>query len=85
MRGTPQQITAEITLVDGLLTPVGQRTAFVRRRVLVGSRELLAGARAGPSPWLALSTYYDSFDGCCFAAVRPRARLQPPLGRDSDR
>ena len=54
MRGGPEQITAEITLVDGLLAPAGQRAAFVRRRVLVGRRDLppatgrrsLAAARA---------------------------------------
>jgi Uncharacterised nucleotidyltransferase len=54
MRGTPEQITAEITLVDALLAPEGQRRAFVRRRVLVGRADLpparrrrsLAAARA---------------------------------------
>jgi hypothetical protein len=40
MRGTPEQITAEITLVDALLAPEGQRRAFVRRRVLVGRHDL---------------------------------------------
>jgi hypothetical protein len=32
LRGDPDQITANVTLVDGLLTPAGGRRAFLRRR-----------------------------------------------------
>jgi hypothetical protein len=32
LRGDPDQITANVTLVDGLLTPAGGRRAFFRRR-----------------------------------------------------
>jgi hypothetical protein len=42
MRGRPQQITAEVSLVDGLLSPKGQRVAFLRRRALPSKRELPA-------------------------------------------
>ena len=42
MRGKPQQITAEITLVDGLLTPAGQRT---RIRATARARRLPRAAR----------------------------------------
>jgi hypothetical protein len=42
MRGRPQQITAEVSLVDGLLSPKGQRIAFFRRRALPSKRELPA-------------------------------------------
>jgi Uncharacterised nucleotidyltransferase len=42
MRGRPQQITAEVSLVDGLLSPQGQRIAFFRRRALPSAHELPA-------------------------------------------
>ena len=48
MHGEPQQITAEITLVDGLLAPAGERGAFVRRRVLPSPRELPARTARRP-------------------------------------
>jgi hypothetical protein len=48
MRGRPQQITAEVSLVDGLLSPKGQRIAFFRRRVLPSARELPATDRPIP-------------------------------------
>jgi hypothetical protein len=44
MRGKPEQITAEVSLVDGLLAPKGQRTAFLRRRALPNPHELPASA-----------------------------------------
>jgi hypothetical protein len=40
MRGRPQQITAEVSLVDGLLSPSGERMAFFRRRALPSARDL---------------------------------------------
>jgi Uncharacterised nucleotidyltransferase len=40
MRGEPEQITAEVSLVDGLLAPKGQGGAFVRRRALPSARDL---------------------------------------------
>ena len=40
MRGSPEQITAEVSLVDGLLSPKGGRVAFLRRRALPDAREL---------------------------------------------
>jgi hypothetical protein len=42
MRGRPQQITAEVSLVDGLLSPKGERVAFFRRRALPSARDLPA-------------------------------------------
>ena len=85
MHGTPQQITAEITLVDGLLTPAGQRAAFLRRRVLVDPRELPTphGAPAHRPGSRRARTASDR--RMLYAAVRPRARLQPPPERGSDR
>jgi hypothetical protein len=43
MRGEPEQITAEVSLVDGLLSPHGQRVAFFRRRALPSARDLPPG------------------------------------------
>jgi hypothetical protein len=40
MRGAPQQILAEVSLVDGLLSPRGQRIAFFRRRALPSAHDL---------------------------------------------
>jgi hypothetical protein len=40
MRGTPEQIMAEVSLVDGLLAPAGERRAYIRRRALPSAREL---------------------------------------------
>jgi Uncharacterised nucleotidyltransferase len=42
MRGRPQQITAEVSLVDGLLSPKGERLAFFRRRALPSKHEMPA-------------------------------------------
>ncbi len=77
MRGSPEQITAEVSLVDGLLSPKGGRVAFLRRRALPDAREL--PATAGP---LALSMYYDF---CGDVRWLSRARPRPPSGRDSNR
>jgi hypothetical protein len=85
MRGKPQQITAEIALVDGLLTPVDQRTSFVRRRMLLGSRELLGGPLRTPIALARAEHVLRLLRRMLLAAARPRARLRPPLGRDSDR
>ena len=82
MRGTPEQITAEITLVDALLAPEGQRRAFVRRRVLVGRDDLppatgrrsLAAARA--------EHVLRVLRRLPLALVRPRARLPHRAGPD---
>jgi Uncharacterised nucleotidyltransferase len=40
MRGAPEQITAEVSLVDGLLSPRGERIAFFRRRALPSAADL---------------------------------------------
>jgi hypothetical protein len=45
MRGKPQQVTAEVSLVDGLLSPQGQRLAFFRRRAMPSARDLPPGDR----------------------------------------
>jgi len=74
MHGKPQQITAEITLVDGLLAPAGQRAAFVRRRVLVGPDELPPGT-ARRSVVLARAEHVlRVLRRLALALVRPRAR-----------
>jgi hypothetical protein len=48
MRGRPQQITAEVSLVDGLLSPKGQRIAFFRRRALPSARDLPKSSAGRP-------------------------------------
>ena len=48
MHGEPHQITAEVSLVDGLLAPRGQRSAFFRRRVLPNASELPASSAKRP-------------------------------------
>jgi hypothetical protein len=48
MLGEPHQITAEVSLVDGLLAPRGQRKAFFRRRVLPRASELPDAASGRP-------------------------------------
>jgi Uncharacterised nucleotidyltransferase len=40
MRGSPHQVLAEVSLVDGLLSPRGQRIAFLRRRALPSTHDL---------------------------------------------
>ena len=76
MRGKPQQITAEITLVDGLLTPAGQRGAFVRRRVLVGPNDLPASTAPRPIALARAEHFLRVLRRLSLALVRPRAR--PP-------
>ena len=75
MRGKPQQITAEITLVDGLLTPPGQRGAFVRRRVLVGPDDLPASTAPRPIALARAEHVLRVLRRLAWALVRPRARL----------
>jgi hypothetical protein len=48
MRGSPEQITAEVSLVDGLLAHTGQRIAFFRRRALPRARDLPSSAARRP-------------------------------------
>jgi putative nucleotidyltransferase-like protein len=48
MHGEPHQITAEVSLVDGLLAPKGQRSAVFRRRVLPHVSELPASSARRP-------------------------------------
>jgi Uncharacterised nucleotidyltransferase len=52
MDGPQHQITAEVSLVDGLLAPRGQRVAFLRRRASPSAQELPC-ASAGRSVALA--------------------------------
>lgn len=78
MRGKPQQITAEITLVDCLLTPPGQRGAFVRRRVLVGPDDLPANTAPRPLVLARAEHILRVLRRLSLALVRPRARLPRP-------
>jgi hypothetical protein len=79
MRGTPEQITAEIALVDALLAPRGQRRAFVRRRVLVG-RDELPPATARRSLGAARAEHVlRVLRRVPVALMRPRVRLQAPV------
>ena len=89
MRGTPQQITAEISLVDGLLTPAGQRAAFLRRRVLVDPRQLptrtarrpIALARVEHALRLARRMLLAAVAAACPSAAAAWARQRPLSGR----
>jgi hypothetical protein len=85
MRGKPQQITAEISLVDGLLTPPGQRLSFVRRRVLLDRGELPPTVARRPIGIARAEHVLRVVRRLSLAFVRPRARLQGPAARDSDR
>jgi hypothetical protein len=85
MEGKPQQITAEISLVDGLLTPTGQRRAFLRRRVLPGSRELPARMARRPLPVARAEHALRLLRRSSLAVMWPRARPRLPFGRDSNR
>jgi Uncharacterised nucleotidyltransferase len=72
MRGRPQQITAEVSLVDGLLSPRGERTAFLRRRALPTARDL-APMPAGRSLALARADHIlRVVRRYALAVVRPR-------------
>jgi hypothetical protein len=79
MRGTPEQITAEITLVDGLLAPAGQRGAFLRRRVLVGRHDLPPATRRRSLAAARAEHVLRVLRRLPLALVRPRARLRAPI------
>jgi hypothetical protein len=50
MRGSREQITAEISLVDSLLVPPGKRRAFLRRRALPSAAVLPPRSIRRPAP-----------------------------------
>ena len=83
MRGSPEQITAEVSLVDGLLSPKGGRIAFVRRRALPDAREL--PETDGPLAIARAEHVLRLLRRCSVAVIRPRARPRLPFGRDSNR
>ena len=85
MEGEPQQITAEIALVDGLLAPAGERGAFLRRRALPSPRELPARAARRPLAVARIEHVLRLARRCLLAMMRPGARLRVPLGRASNR
>jgi hypothetical protein len=77
MRGRPEQITAEITLVDGLLAPPGQRGAFVRRRVLVDRHDLPPAMRHRSLAAARAEHVLRVLRRLPLALARPRVRLPP--------
>ena len=85
MEGEPQQITAEIALVDGLLAPVGARGAFLRRRVLPSPRELPARTAGRPLAVARTEHVLRLVRRCSLAVLRPRARLALPSERTTNR
>jgi hypothetical protein len=85
MEGEPQQITAEIALVDGLLAPAGARGAFLRRRALPSSRELPARAARRPLAVARVEHVLRLARRCLLAILRPGTRLRVPVGRASNR
>jgi hypothetical protein len=85
MEGEPQQITAEIALVDGLLAPAGGRGAFLRRRALPSARELPERTAARPLAVARTEHVLRLARRCSLAVIRPRARLQVPPARSGNR
>jgi Uncharacterised nucleotidyltransferase len=76
MRGSPEQITAEVSLVDGLLSPKGERIGFFRRRALPSAADLPASS-AGRHLGLARAEHTLRVVGRYALAVlrsRPRAK-----------
>jgi hypothetical protein len=79
MRGTPAQITAEATLVDGLLAPGGKRRAFLRRRALPTARQLPADLRDRPLTIARTAHVVRLVRRYTLALARPRPRLPREL------
>jgi hypothetical protein len=77
MRGSPSQITAEVSLVDGLLAPRGQRVAFLRRRAMPSKRQLPASAVGRPIAVARLEHSLRLLRRYALALVRSRPRLPP--------
>ena len=75
MRGSPAQITAEVSLVDGLLAPRGQRAAFLRRRAMPSERQLPASALGRPIAVARVEHSLRLLRRYALALVRSRPRL----------
>jgi hypothetical protein len=82
MRGRPEQITAEVSLVDGLLAPKGQRSAFLRRRALPNPHELPASAFGRRLSLARVEHVLRLLRRYSLALVRSRPRLPRPPVRD---
>jgi hypothetical protein len=72
MAGTPAQITAEVTLVDGLLAPGGGRRAFLRRRALPSEQQLPADLRGRPMAVARTAHVLRLLRRYALAIMRPR-------------
>ncbi|HEX6713145.1 MAG TPA: nucleotidyltransferase family protein [Thermoleophilaceae bacterium] len=75
MRGAPAQITAEVSLVDGLLAPRGQRVAFLRRRAMPSGPQLPASAVGRPIAVARVEHSLRLLRRYALALVRSRPRL----------
>jgi hypothetical protein len=75
MRGEPEQITAEVSLVDGFLAPRGQGRAFVRRRVFIRSGDLPASTARRPIVLARSEHLARLLRRYTLAAIRSRPRL----------
>ena len=75
MRGEPEQITAEVSLVDGLLAPKGQGRAFVRRRMLPRAADLPARTARRPIAIARSEHLVRLLRRYTLAAIRSRHRL----------
>ena len=75
MRGAPAQITAEVSLVDGLLAPRGQRAAFLRRRAMPSARQLPPSAVGRPIAIARVEHSLRLLRRYALALVRSRPRL----------
>jgi Uncharacterised nucleotidyltransferase len=75
MLGKPPQITAEVSLVDGLLAPRDQRAAFFRRRAMPRARELPGSGRQRPVAVARAEHSLRVLRRYAVALFRPRPRL----------
>jgi hypothetical protein len=79
MRGRPEQVTAEVSLVDGLLTPKRQWLAFARRRALPDVRDLPTSAVGRRVAIARAEHVLRLVRRYALALMRSRPRLPPAL------
>jgi hypothetical protein len=86
MDGAPHQITAEVSLVDGLLAPKGQRSAFFRRRMLPNMSALPASSSRRPLVLARANHTLRLLRRYALALTRSRPRLPDDwrVGRPGD-
>jgi hypothetical protein len=76
MRGSAAQITAEVSLVDGLIAPPGRRRAYVRRRALPSPQQLPPDPAGRPLALRRAEHVVRLLARCAVALVRRRPGLR---------